>query len=130
MNELADITQRRAKKIHYCDDCGKPIMPGCEYLSIRGQENGRYFYKKEHIHCDAVINAYCAAKDCEVFYDRLDEVVEWLQATACPGCILAKDCNRCGLDTFCCIIALKRTLPPTVLSAAIMSVSANEEDAQ
>ncbi len=128
MNDLASITQRKAQKLHFCDDCGRPILRGCEYLSIHGQQNGKYFYKKEHIHCDAVVNAYCAETGREVFYGRLDSVVEWLRDSVCPGCIESGTCRRAGQDTFSCQIALRRVLPPTVLYAALQSVKENEEE--
>lgn len=129
MTELANVTQRRARKIHYCSDCGKPILPGSEYLSVKGMDCGQFFYEKEHIHCDALINAYCAANDREVFYDRLDEVVEWLRDTACTECLRAGECTRGGQDTFACTTALMKVLPPSLLFAALQSVRESESDA-
>lgn len=53
MSEICSVIQRKAKKIHFCDVCGKPIIPGSEYLAIRSAQDGRFWHNKEHIHCDA-----------------------------------------------------------------------------
>lgn len=125
MNELTSVIQRKARKVHYCSDCGRPILPGCEYLAVRGMQDGSFFYEKEHIHCDAAIRAYEARTSREVYYGRLDEVVEWLYETACPGCPHTGTCRNSGQDIFECTAALRRVLPPTVLSAALESVRKN-----
>lgn len=121
MSEYVTFTQRRAQQTHTCNDCGLPILRGNEYISIRGQRGGRYFYRKTHIHCDAVINAYSAETGCEVDRSDLKAVVAWLRSRTCPGCINSQRCFRIGQDLFGCKVVLRRVLPPTVLSAALQS---------
>lgn len=58
MSETCYIIQRKAKKIHFCDARGKPIIPGSEYLVIRSAQDGRFWQNKEHIHCVALLDAY------------------------------------------------------------------------
>lgn len=126
MSKPAEVTQRKAKKIHYCADCGKPILPGSEYICVHGRQNGGHFYRKEHIHCDAVINAYCGAMGCEVYYERLDGVVAWIRDEVCAKCADRESCGAGGQDTFSCSVVLRRVLAPTVLYAALQSVRENE----
>lgn len=125
MNDHTTITQRRAQKLHCCDDCGLPILRGNEYITVRGQQDGRYIYRKAHIHCDAVISAYSADAGCEVDRSQLNTVVKWLRDSACPGCTIAQRCCRIGQDLFSCSTVLKHVLSPTVLSAALQSVQKN-----
>lgn len=55
--ELCSYTFRKAKKPHLCDICGFEIVPGSEYISIRNTQDGKFWYNKEHIHCDALLEA-------------------------------------------------------------------------
>lgn len=128
MNELVSITQHKARKVHYCNECRYPILRGCEYLSIYRRQDKNLLYKKTHIHCDAVINAYCTMTNREMVYDQLDAVVKWLRDAVCSGCAESGSCRRAGQDTFSCPIALRRVLPPTILHAALRSVEDNKEE--
>lgn len=125
MNEICSVTQRQAKKVHFCDVCGKPILPGSEYIAIRSAQDGRFWHNKEHIHCDALLDAYTRQTGLGLDYGRLDVVVTWLCAKACSECHHEHSCRLAGQDIFCCTAALRCVLPPTVLSAALESVRKN-----
>lgn len=128
MRYIADTTQQKARKIHFCNDCGKPILPGCEYINTRISHNGKKVSKKEHIHCDAVINAYCAETGNEVCYERLDPVCKWICDEVCVKCKYADECTIGGQEMFSCRHVLTRILSPTVLSAALQSAKDNGKE--
>ena len=86
MSEICSVIQRKAKKIHFCDVCGKPIIPDSEYLAIRSAEDGRFWHNKEHIHCDALLDAYTRQTGLGLDFGRMDMVVTWLCAKACSEC--------------------------------------------
>lgn len=125
MNEICSVTQRKAQKAHFCDVCGKPILPGSEYIAIRSAQDSRFWHNKEHIHCDALLDAYTRQTGLGLDYGRLDVVVTWLCAKACSECHHEHSCRFAGQDIFGCTVALRRVLPPTVLSAALESVRKN-----
>ena len=125
MSEICSVTQHKAKKNHFCDVCGKPIIPGSEYLAIRSTQDGRFWNIKEHIHCDALLNAYTKQTGLGIDFGRLDMVVAWLCAKACSECPIESTCRLAGQDIFTCSAALRRVLQPTVLHAAIESVKRN-----
>lgn len=125
MSEICSVIQRKAKKIHFCDVCGKPIIPGSEYLAIRSAQDGRFWHNKEHVHCDALLDAYTRQTGLGLDFGRLDMVVTWLCAKACSECPQESSCRLAGQDIFGCTAALRRVLQPTVLHAALESVKAN-----
>lgn len=125
MNEICSITQRKAKKAHFCDVCGKSIIPGSEYMDMRYAQDGLFWHSKEHIHCDALLDAYTRQTGLGPDYGRLDIVATWLCAKACSECPNESSCRLAGQDIFACTAALRRVLPPTVLSAALESVRKN-----
>lgn len=128
MIDLCEVTQRRARKTHFCEVCGKPIVPGSEYISTKSLQEGRFVNVKEHIHCDAVLNAYTKATGAELYYGRMDEVVVWLRDEVCSECPHESTCRMAGQDIFACTYALRRVLQPTVLRAALESVKLNIEE--
>ena len=125
MSEICSVIQRKAKKIHFCDVCGKPIIPESEYLAIRSAEDGRFWHNKEHIHCDALLDAYTRQTGLGLDFGRMDMVVTWLCAKACSECSHESSCRLAGQDIFGCTAALRRVLQPTVLHAAMESVRKN-----
>jgi len=127
MREICDVTQRKARKAHACDVCGKAILPGSEYIHARSVQDSRYWYNKLHIHCDAVLEAYAKQAGKGVDYERLYEVGDWLFDTACCKCPQEGACRLTGQDILSCKSALMRILPPTTLRAALESVKQNEE---
>lgn len=125
MSEICSVIQRKARKTHFCDVCGKPIIPGSEYLAIKSAQDGRFWQNKEHIHCDALLDAYARQTGLELDFGRLDMVVSWLCANACSECLCENSCRLAGQDIFGCTAALRRVLQPTVLHSALESVKAN-----
>lgn len=127
MDEVINVTQCKARKMHYCMDCGRPILPGCEYMHTSGRKNGSFFSAREHIHCDAVINAFMQSTGHEVHYNKLDDVVGWLYENACWNCSENGVCRNRGQDIFRCSRALAAVLDPTILPAALLSVQKHRD---
>lgn len=45
-----DVT---AKKVHYCDECGKAVLPGERYHRAVGTWEGNFFTNRACLHCSA-----------------------------------------------------------------------------
>ena len=124
MREVCEVTQRRARKVHICDICGKRIYPGCEYISVRSAQNGRFWYSKQHIHCDALASAYTKKKG---GIEQMEHVAEWLRDEVCESCPERETCEAGKYDTFACEIVHKSVLPATLLAAAMESAMRNDD---
>lgn len=124
MSEICSVTQRKAKKVHICDICGKRIYPGCEYISVRGGQDGRFWYNKQHIHCDAVAAAYTEEYG---GIEQVEDVADWLTGEVCVNCPERATCEAGKYDTFACEIVHKSVLPATLLAAARESVRRNDD---
>lgn len=127
MDKTAEVLQQKARINHFCADCGKPILRGCEYLKITWREGRKICHLKEHIHCDAVIAAYCVQHGCDMAPDKLDAVVKWLVDTVCINCKYGFECPLHGQELFSCRTILQSVLPPTFLGAALKSAHDNRE---
>lgn len=132
MLEFSERMQRKARKQHYCDICGKSILPGCEYIQERMKANGEFLNLRRHIHCDAILDAFL----CETSPDEYDSEMVALWAGRC--CDDLNDEGKCSDDDFyercdkenCfeCDLVLERLLDRSVLEAARRSVRENSED--
>lgn len=128
MTERCDITTRRARKMHICDVCGGVIPAGSEYVSARSIGEGRTWYNRLHIHCDAVLDAYTRHTGKGVDWECMDDIAEYLRITACGDCGHDGECLRLGRRIFGCRRALRAALPTTVLYAALESARKSEEE--
>lgn len=123
--ELCSYTFRKAKKPHSCDVCGFEIVPGSEYISIRSMQDGKFWHNKEHIHCDAILNAFTKQTCCEIEWGKYDSVLEWIHDEACSECPCVNDCKKDGMEIMNCTKVLRTVLSPTILPSAIESVKRN-----
>lgn len=41
MSDFCEQRQHRAKKPHVCELCNRPILPGCEYILVKGKVRRR-----------------------------------------------------------------------------------------
>ena len=124
MGELCSITQRKAKKTHICNICGKRICPGSEYVFARSGQDGRFWYNKQHIHCDAIASAYTQEYG---GIEQVDNVIDWLIDKVCIVCPERVTCDAGMWDVFACEIIHKNVLPATLLAAAKESVRRNDD---
>lgn len=123
--ELCSYAFRRAKKPHSCDVCGFEIVPGSEYISVKSMQDGKFWYNKEHIHCDAILNAYTKKTCGEIEWGEYNRVLEWIHDEACSECGCSSACRREGKEIFNCTKVLRTVLSPTILPSAIESVKRN-----
>lgn len=129
MTEFTNVQQHKARKRYVCHLCGSAILPGAEYVYEASKWDGELHQMRRHIHCDAILNAYCDKE--EVCEYTESEVLEWACDNACAGCRHANEdgvCEDGGTDAvFVCEIAQEKLLPPQYLEAAKKSVVDNDE---
>lgn len=128
MTEICDVQQRRARKQHSCDVCGAAILPGSEYISFRSMQDGRFWYNKSHIHCDAILNAYIRENGMELGWNELDCVQDWIRDEVCSACSeRSGGCMYFMGRLYCCERVIRQLVQPTVLHAALASAAAVKE---
>lgn len=129
MIEFSRTEQRKARKDHKCDVCGKPILKGCEYIFCSQKYDGEIHTFHQHIHCDALLDAFVTSHDGSD-YD-LDEVWYWLSYLCsqlhregkCPDKEYYEDCDkqRC----YECALIREKVLRPEISRAAEQSIKDN-----
>lgn len=66
-----------AKKVHYCEECWKAILPGERYHRYAGTWEGRFFTNKACLHCAAarkILQDVCDGYN-ETYYGGLGEAL-------------------------------------------------------
>lgn len=128
MSDFCERRQHRARKPHVCELCNRPILPGCEYILVKGKVEGQFSSYKAHIHCDAIIEDYVNDSMYDGYFDT-EEMVEQYIRKACSGCLERGEYDdECEVDPLFCEKAAQRALHPTVLAAAIESIRANNQE--
>lgn len=124
MLEFSRTEQRKARKDHKCDVCGKPILKGREYVFVSQKYDGEINTFHQHIHCDAVAAAYTEEYG---GIEQVEDVADWLVCEVCESCPERATCGAGKYDTFACEIVHKNVLPATLLAAARESVRRNDD---
>ncbi len=131
MLEFSRTEQRKARKDHKCDVCGKPILKGREYVFVSQKYDGEINTFHQHIHCDALLEAYLASD----WYDgdeySLDEVWEWL-SDLCNDLYHEGKCSEEDYEENCdkercfeCPLIFEKVLKPEIRRAAEQDVRDN-----
>ena len=123
--------QRRARKPYRCDVCDKPILKGREYIHVTQKFDGEIHTFRQHIHCDALVDAYAGSDWSDGWEYSADEVREWLgdmcvdlyHEGKCPERDFLENCEQTGC--FECARIRERALRPEVRRAAAQSVKDN-----
>lgn len=126
--------QRKARKSHRCDVCGKRIIPGREYIYASQKHDGEIQTFHQHIHCDALLDAFMDSDWYDGTEYSVDEVSEWLSDMCCDlfreGKCSEEDyqdkCDRGGC--YECELIREKVLKPDIRRAAEQSVKDNDED--
>jgi len=88
----------KAKKIHKCEMCGKPIEVGETYSYETGKWDGGFFDRKMHLKCFEMLSIMlCETKEDEFDWD---ELTDWWVETYCSKCkhLYVNNCER---DEYC-----------------------------
>lgn len=128
MLEFSNIEQRKARKNHKCEMCGKPIYKGCEYIYESQKYDGKIHTYKRHIHCDAMLDACLTSIYPDIGEYDIDSVTDSIWNEVCCSVCGDEQRDECGEDWKClyaCEICQKKLLPPAMLGAAIQSVRDN-----
>lgn len=119
MTNILTDEQRKARKAHKCDLCGKYISKGAEYIYTTYVFDGHIYTEHRHIHCDAVINAAFAEYDAESY----DECLYGIWEDICERLCSYDQLEECDLTTtLSCEICQKHLLTPQFLEASKKSV--------
>lgn len=119
--DILTYKQRKAKKPHKCDLCGKSILPGIEYIYTSYSYDGSIHDSRFHIHCDAMASAVLATGDFDEY--NYDDIAYWLWEIICEEKCSSEQREECDLsDTFSCEICQSKMLTSTILEAARQSV--------
>lgn len=131
MLEFYRSEQRKARKNHECDVCGKPILRGCDYIYASQKCDGEIYAFHQHIHCDALLDAFLASGCYDGVEYSLDEVQEWL-SDLCSDLHHEGKCSeddyydKCDRERcFECPLIFEKTLTPEIGRAAEQSVRDN-----
>lgn len=131
MSTLNEQRQLVARKRHICQLCGRPILPGKEYIRQKWFDAG-FCQASRHIHCDALLDAVSGDLSCTYSFS-CDEVTEILRDT----CAKLHDSGICSDDDYedctdpdcysCYLVQRERLgINPTILNAAEKSVRDND----
>ena len=111
--------QRKARKQHICDLCGKPIPKGAEYIYTTFVCDCMICEEHRHIHCDAMMNAAFTEYDAESY----DECLEYIWEDTCETMCSFEQREECDLVTaLSCEYCQECMLSPEILEAAKQSV--------
>ena len=125
MVDIQRIEQKKARKRYECQLCGKPILPGNQYIheTFKGDEGFRTL--RRHIHCDAMLNAYNSEYNFDEYYDEW-EVTETLWDELCKQICDEDQRDECDMcDLYGCQLCQEKLLQPSILGAAKESVRDN-----
>lgn len=125
MVECYTEEQRKSRKEHECQLCGKKILKGREYICESGRYDGEFFEHKRHIHCNAIFEAYFSEPWTDNEYDE-DMIYEYVR-DVCSGC-QEYEYDQCNRDPYSCETVIRKLVPESVQGAAMESVEANRED--
>lgn len=131
MLEFSRTEQRKARKSHKCDVCGNPILKGCEYIFSSQKYDGEIHTFHQHIHCDALLDAFLNSDRYDGSEYSLDEVREWLSDLCneiyregkCPENDYEENCDKEGC--FECALIREKVLKPEIRRAAEQSIVDN-----
>ena len=132
MVDLFSERQLKARKRHVCHLCGRPILPGAEYIRAKWFDDG-FREVARHVHCDVLLNAIAPELSDQSEFTE-DEVTEILRDTCAElhnnGKCSDDDYNTCvDADCYgCYLVQLARIASPVILRAAEKSVRENMED--
>lgn len=125
--------QRKARKGHRCDVCGKPIIKGREYVYVSQKYEGEIQTFHQHIHCDALLNAFMESDWFDGTEYSIDEVHEWL-SDMCNELFHDGICSEEDYEENCdkgrcyeCALIREKVLKPEIRRAAEQSVKDNKE---
>lgn len=125
MFDLQNIEQRKARKRYKCHLCGKPILPGNQYVYETFKGDNGFQTLRRHIHCDAMLDYYNQELNFDEYYND-NEATETLWDELCKAICDEKQRDECGMvDLYGCELCQRKALPPSVLGAAIQSVRDN-----
>lgn len=125
MSEIQSIEQRKSRKQYSCQLCGKPIMPGKQYIHETYKGDNGFHTLRRHIHCDIMLKAYNTEYNFEEYYDDR-EVTETLWDELCKQICDEEQQDECDMcDLYSCELCQEKLLHPTVLGAAKDSVRDN-----
>ena len=119
MSDTLTNKQRKARKPHTCDICGKSIPKGAEYIYITYVCDGSIYEEHRHIHCDAMIDAAFTEYDAESY----EECLEYIWEDTCEVNCSFDQREECNFSTMLsCEICQECMLSPQILEAAKQSV--------
>ena len=78
-------TYRTARKVHYCEFCGKQIEKGEKYCYESWKDGGEFWKRKLCLSCDKILTQFCEEHSYGEF--DWDWVSEWLSDKYCYSCI-------------------------------------------
>ena len=94
--------QRKSRKPHGCDICGRTIWQNSDYLACsRLYGDGPILRLKRHIHCDAIVRHYAETHKVNVAEVTVAEVTEWLEGVCEAECMPGFP-PKCEQDRFSC----------------------------
>lgn len=87
MSDFHSFRSVKARKVHHCEHCRKPIAIGQFHSSFAGVVDGDFTTYREHIECRAVweelfrLRGCCYGDEAPFLHDdELDEDREWITA--------------------------------------------------
>lgn len=81
MMEFYNQKNVKARKLHYCEFCGKTIGAGEVYSCETGKYDGDFFTRKLCLPCSNMLDAFCRENGDEDF--QWDWIQEWLYDQYC-----------------------------------------------
>lgn len=134
MIEKVEIVQIRAKKRHSCHLCGKDILPGGEYIREKYVYDRQFCTISRHLHCDSILQAFFESSEyfCDEYSDS--DVCDYLH-NVCSDLNNKGKCSdddyfdNCDMDRcFDCPLIIKEILSPSIQSAMMDDIRANQEE--
>ena len=125
MVECYGTEQRKARKEYECQLCGEKILKGRDYIYEHGLYDGKFFNHRQHIHCNAIFEAYFAEPHTDLEYSE-DEIWDYVREV-CSGCPMY-EYDECEKNPYFCQTVIEKRVPENLWGAALESIKANRED--
>lgn len=81
MMEFYDQKMVKARKLHYCEFCGKTIGGGEQYSREIGKYEGDFFERKLCLTCHEMLEQFCKVTEDEVL--QWSWIQDWLREEYC-----------------------------------------------
>ena len=107
MPDILKEQNRKARKVHICNFCGKPIEKGEEYCWAKLSSGGELYEWKNHVQCGFIASElwdYADPWDGMTQDDFMDACKDFCQSFVCPSCCrYDKECMCCADGEVYCI---------------------------